>query len=386
MSNDDESTPKWMKKFEENMLAKMEVSITKAMAGITVRIEKLEETTASHTAMFIYMKQEQNKLSDRMNQIEARSMRENLIFAGVPESENETSSDLRGKITKIIEEDLHIDGEMPINRCHRLPKPQHLKDGPQTPRNVVVRFVDYDDVAIILKNAKHLKDKDPPLYINQQLPKEIMQRRRILYPVFQAARSHKMKASLVMDKLYIDGALYTMANLHKIPFDISYLHEKNTKGSIAFLGRFSSFSNLHHSSLTLDDVQYNCSEQYFQAKKAKSVGNTQAQMVIMMADDPADMKYTGDNGRMTGAQKKHWDGMKEATMREALMAKFSQNCELGNILINTNARKIAKASTDPYWGCGKRLNDPQLLQPSKWTGKNTMGKLLASVRKELSEL
>ena len=56
--------------------------------------------------MFVYMKQEQNKLLERMNQIEARSMRENLIFAGVLDSEKETTEDLRNKIIIFIKEDL----------------------------------------------------------------------------------------------------------------------------------------------------------------------------------------------------------------------------------------------------------------------------------------
>ena len=33
-------------------------------------------------------------------------MRENVIFAGVPESENETTDDMRDKIVMIIKEDL----------------------------------------------------------------------------------------------------------------------------------------------------------------------------------------------------------------------------------------------------------------------------------------
>ena len=105
----DEPTPKWMAKFEKNMLAKMELSITKAMDVVTSRLDKVEHTTRRHTAMFDHIKKEQHKLADRINQIETRSMRENLLFSGIPESEDETNDDLRDKINQIIEDDLQID-------------------------------------------------------------------------------------------------------------------------------------------------------------------------------------------------------------------------------------------------------------------------------------
>ena len=149
-----------------------------------------------------------------------------------------------------------------------------------------------------------------------------------MYTVLQAARSHTEE-----DRLYIDDTLYTIENLDELPFDISYLHEKKTKCATAFLGRFSGFSYFYRTQIIINDVQDSCSEQYLQAKKAKSVGNTEAEITIMMANDPVDIKYTDDNIKMTGARKKNWDEMKELAMREALMAKTVNSAIIWSISI-----------------------------------------------------
>jgi ribA/ribD-fused uncharacterized protein len=73
-------------------------------------------------------------------------------------------------------------------------------------------------------------------------------------------------------------------------------------------------------------------------------------------------------------------------MKTALLAKFMQNQQPAKVLLESRTQTIVEASLDKYWGCGKRLNDPLALEPTTWKdAKNTMGKLLDTVRRELSE-
>ena len=50
--------------------------------------------------------------------------------------------------------------------------------------------------------------KDTPLGLNDQYPKEIMDRRCILVPILKEKRKQKLKVKLVVDKLYVNNELY----------------------------------------------------------------------------------------------------------------------------------------------------------------------------------
>lgn len=60
-------------------------------------------------------------------------------------------------------------------------------------------------------------------------------------------------------------------------------------------------------------------------------------------------------------------------MRKAVIAKFPQNEDIKEILLQTGNEKIIEATTDDYyWGCG-----------TDGTGKNMLGKILMEVRQLL---
>ena len=106
-----------------------------------------------------------------------------------------------------------------VVRCHRLYKPKHsVRSGPRDV-HLIVRFTSQRTKSYILSATGKLKDRPQPLhmYINEQYPREIEQRRRILRPALKAAKAKKLKASMVMDKLIIKGKTYTVDNLGDIP-------------------------------------------------------------------------------------------------------------------------------------------------------------------------
>ena len=65
-------------------------------------------------------------------------------------------------------------------------------------------------------------------------------------------------------------------------------------------------------------------------------------------------------------------------------AKYRQNKPLRNILLYCN-KKIAEASTDPYWGTGVHLRDKTALNRNAWTNNNggAMSEILHQIRHEL---
>ena len=52
------------------------------------------------------------------------------------------------------------------------------------------------------------KLKNTWFVIREQFPREVVQRRKVLYPVMKRALREKKRVSMVADKLYIDGRLY----------------------------------------------------------------------------------------------------------------------------------------------------------------------------------
>lgn len=68
-----------------------------------------------------------------------------------------------------------------------------------------------------------------------------------------------------------------------------------------------------------------------------------------------------------------WEHVKDTVMRDGLMAKFSQNETLKQMLLDTgDAELVEKSPRDAYWGVGK-----------DGRGRNRLGELLMEVREGL---
>lgn len=69
-----------------------------------------------------------------------------------------------------------------------------------------------------------------------------------------------------------------------------------------------------------------------------------------------------------------------------LMAKFSQNEDLKQMLIDTgDAWLVECARSDTIWACGVRLDDDKRFDISNWRGQNLLGLALMEVRRRLKE-
>ena len=71
----------------------------------------------------------------------------------------------------------------------------------------IAKFTNYKDHELVRKNASKLKDK-PQFSISQQYPTEISSRRQKLYPKMKEFQRQGKRATLVYDKLIVDGRPY----------------------------------------------------------------------------------------------------------------------------------------------------------------------------------
>jgi len=128
------------------------------------------------------------------------------------------------------------------------------------------------------------------------------------------------------------------------------------------------FSNFYRARIFLKGRQWPTTEHYFQAQK---FAGTPREEEIRLAKTP---RLAADLGRSRKHQlRPDWERVKDAVMREAVLAKFSQHDDLKQVLLDTRDAKIVERTVkDSYWGDG-----------GDGSGRNMLGKILMSVRQEL---
>ncbi|KAF7641833.1 hypothetical protein LDENG_00270870 [Lucifuga dentata] len=154
---------------------------------------------------------ENKKTNETVLDIQSRSMCDNLIFSGIPE--NPSSDDPEALLKDFMISKLKLPPDTVDNitfHCvHRLGGPKSKK-----PRLIIAKLEHYKHKDLIKSKARELKGSN--FRINDQFPKEINDRWKILYPIMKQHRQNNKRAYMVVDKLYVDGQLYR--NLSTTPW------------------------------------------------------------------------------------------------------------------------------------------------------------------------
>ena len=133
-------------------------------------------------------------------------------------------------------------------------------------------------------------------------------------------------------------------------------------------GEHGCFSNFSPHPITLKGKTWPTSEHYFQAQK---FAGTPDEEDIRVAKSPMIAARMGRSRKRP--LRKEWESAKDSIMHEAVLAKFSQHADLGEILLGTGDAKIVEhTANDAYWGDG-----------GDGSGRNKLGQILMQVREEL---
>jgi ribA/ribD-fused uncharacterized protein len=146
------------------------------------------------------------------------------------------------------------------------------------------------------------------------------------------------------------------------------------------------FSNWYKSKYKFIDnegtLEFNCSEQQYMAAKALYFGDGESYDKIMESNNPRVQKAIGQKVKNYNDVK--WAEYRYAAMLLSVYLKFSQNKDLQKILLDTGDKKIVEASPlDTVWGIGMAVDDPDILDETKWRGQNLLGKALMWTRERL---
>ena len=272
-----------------------------------------------------------------------------------------------------------------IVRTHRLGK---FRKGASTP--IIIRFHHYKDKMFILKSSRQIQEScSVELRITEDFPKEVLDNRKILLPIYDTARKMcpaNTKVNLVADKLFIGGKSFDVNNLDELPDELSpHSASTPTDGqTVAFFTKNSQFSNHHPCWFEIDGIRYTSGEQWLMAQKADLFDDRASKAQIMAATDPVEIKALGKE--IKDFNHNIWEEKAQSIMETGLDAEFKQNHDLADTLIKMGTKHTIEASKDPFWGIGLDLRSESLFNPQMWTGTNTLGKALMTVRSRLVEL
>ena len=131
-------------------------------------------------------------------------------------------------------------------------------------------------------------------------------------------------------------------------------------------------------------IQFSCNEQFIMYSKAKLFNDKVAAESILNETNPLQMKRYGRT--VENFDEKVWQEHNERILKNGLYLKFTQNPHLLNKLLDTKGATIVEANPyDQTYGVGLAAFDPNIQDPSKWRGKNLMGKALMAVRDYIYE-
>lgn len=152
-------------------------------------------------------------------------------------------------------------------------------------------------------------------------------------------------------------------------------------------GTYGYMSNFYPSKFLDNNVEYNCSEQYFMKKKQElfDPNNITLANKILANNNPVEIKKFGR--QVKNYDENIWNNMRYDIMKNGLRLKFIQNNDIKQKLINTNPKRLYEASPyDKIWGTGYKAIDTQYFieQNEEYKlGTNLLGKALEEIRNEL---
>nr|XP_022297117.1 uncharacterized protein LOC111106652 [Crassostrea virginica] len=158
----------------------------------------VEETKKEVKELKLVNEQLQSKITD----LQARSMRDNLLFFGLAEYRGRGRENCASLVSDFCETELNITGiSEKIERAHHIGKFNSNKTRP-----IVVKFTSFKERERVRLSAH--KTRNRGFAIREQFPREIVEKRKSLLPIMKRALDNKKRAVLKVDKLYIDGTLY----------------------------------------------------------------------------------------------------------------------------------------------------------------------------------
>ncbi len=171
---------------------------------------------------------------------------------------------------------------------------------------------------------------------------------------------------------------------------VDYINHGNSVKYLCFWGHQkpkngiskSCFSQWYDSPFQESGNHFLTAEHYMMYEKAKLFGDDSAAERLLSATNPGEAKAIGRE--VVGFDENKWLENRFDIVVRANLAKFNNNPELKDFLVNTGNRVLVEASpVDKVWGIGLSTDSPSAENPNLWKGLNLLGFALMEVRNQL---
>ncbi len=200
----------------EKELAEKEVSLDTMASDISNlqdEVTRLNDQLKVSIGRISRTEKEKDDIKEELLQLQARMMQDNLVFYNITEHQNEPANDCRDILKQFLKTEMKIsDRNMELisfDRVHRMGKKTV-----NTKRPIVAKFNPVEGKRIVLDHIKNL-DKSKKFGVNEQLPRQLEERKKSLMPAFKEAQKDNKKPKWQMDRLVIGGNV-TKAHTDKV--------------------------------------------------------------------------------------------------------------------------------------------------------------------------
>lgn len=216
-----------------------------------------------------------------------------------------------------------------------------------------------------------LQGEEPGLYNTAKLFYEMIELYRSEYSKFSAILK---EANLQVAGVAEQKPVFEKLHISNREVDAVFFHKPDEP--------YGFLSNWFCSPFDIGNTHYTSAEQYIMHQKCLLFGDEESAKAVLATNYPYKQQIIGRQTK--GYVNSIWAGSRQLIAVRGLLAKFSQNKELQDKLIETKESYLVEcAHSDTIWACGKRLNEPDRLDASKWNGQNILGFSLMEVRDKL---
>jgi hypothetical protein len=164
--------------------------------------------------MIAQMRTKMTMQDEKILDLTARSMRDNVVIQGIPENKKESWDDTKQLVTNFLKNKMKIRNtdDILIDRAHRMGAKQQGVNA--KPRPVVAKLMTQKSKDIIFQKLKSL-DPESGFGIQEQLPPEVTERRKRLWSKYKDAKKDPNNTvRWNLDKLVINGVSFSALDTH----------------------------------------------------------------------------------------------------------------------------------------------------------------------------
>ena len=329
-----------------------------------------------------------NKLNERLNELENQSKICNIRLDGKAEEEGEDLISYINDLALFLNHNSQS-GPKLVSVYRMGKKPTYAGAAinntgrrPYRPRTILITFSSISDRNTFYFARTKLKGSLDygGIYLNDDVTVDTRKAREDYRSVAALARLNGVAVKIHSDGVVLDGTKYKLFEADSLPPCYSLAKAKTLEfgGEIFFQSRHSFLSNFHDAPILYRDQMYPTAEHLYQAEKCLEASENGNHGKILLAATPLEAKRIGDLVNETA----EWRQNKEQIMTRIVDLKFDQNPILAELLIKTGEKTLNEATSNTFFGIGATLHSKEIKEKS-YRGSNKLGQIIMAKRQRL---